>query len=151
MRDDERRGGERSRRGAPFAPTRDGVTGLAGARCTRAVVIPLRTVSALNVREHWDVRRDRVRDERSTTLAVLRTTIGPLLHAPFGVRLVRIAPRALDDDNLRGALKAIRDGVQDFVGIDDRYLRVDYDQERGRPGEYGVRIELLELSQGGTP
>jgi hypothetical protein len=142
MRSDHTDRGVRSRRGAPIAPTGTRVT---GATHTRAVVLPLRTRSTLNQREHWATRHRRTRDERALTLAMLRIQLGPLQRAPVGVRLVRIAPRALDDDNLRGALKAIRDGVQDYVGVDDRYLRVDYDQVRGRPGEYGVRVELFEL------
>jgi hypothetical protein len=60
------------------------------------------------------------------------------------VELTRIAPRALDDDNLRGALKAVRDGVADVLGIDDRDPRVvwDYEQAHGAPREYGVKIVI---------
>lgn len=36
---------------------------------------------------------------------------------PVTITLSRIAPRALDDDNLRGAFKAIRDGICDYLGL----------------------------------
>lgn len=65
-------------------------------------------------------------------------------HAVTQVTLTRIAPRALDDDNLRGALKATRDGVADALGIDDRDARVEwrYTQERGNPRTYAVRVTV---------
>ena len=66
--------------------------------------------------------------------------------APFRVvRLTRISPRLLDSDNLEGALKAVRDGVADGLGINDRDPRVRYvvDQEQGLPGEFSVRCELF--------
>jgi hypothetical protein len=63
------------------------------------------------------------------------------------VHLTRIAPRELDDDNLRGALKSTRDGVADALGIDDRDPRVrwGYGQERGKVREYAVRVEVARL------
>jgi hypothetical protein len=62
----------------------------------------------------------------------------------FVVRIVRIAPRALDDDNLAACLKAIRDGVAKAIGVNDRDPRVRYvaDQWRGKPRESLIQIEL---------
>jgi len=56
--------------------------------------------------------------------------------------LVRESMRALDGDNLAGALKAVRDGVADALGIDDRNPRVTWlvDQRRGPAG---VVIEVF--------
>lgn len=116
----------------------------------RALVVPVRTVSESNVRTHWSKRHARVRDQRKVTDALLRTTFGLCQQAPVCVRLVRIAPRELDDDNLRGALKAVRDSVAAWVGLDDRYLRFDYAQERStKVRTYAVRIELEHLVQQG--
>lgn len=60
------------------------------------------------------------------------------------VTLTRIAPRELDDDNLRGATKSCRDGIADALHIDDRDKRVTwcYAQRRGRVKEYGVEITI---------
>lgn len=60
------------------------------------------------------------------------------------ITMTRVSPGVLDDDNLRSAMKAIRDGVADALGIDDRDPRVTwaYNQERGRPGKYAVRIAV---------
>lgn len=58
------------------------------------------------------------------------------------VRLVRVSTRELDDDNLAGALKAVRDGVADALKVNDRDPRVVWlpDWEQGKKHE--VRIEV---------
>lgn len=105
------------------------------------VTLPLHTVSITNKREHWAKRAKRARDHRMVAKAMV-----PAHPLPCVVRLVRIAPRALDDDNLRSALKAARDGVADKLGVDDRDQRVtwEYGQERGGVGEYAVRVEIRD-------
>jgi hypothetical protein len=103
----------------------------------------MRLKGSLNAREHWRVRSSRVKRERTAAHWHLVNEKRPPL--PVVVRLVRIAPRALDDDNLQGVFKAIRDGVADAYGIDDKdrsRIRFEYDQERGAAHQYGVRIEV---------
>jgi len=107
------------------------------------VSIPVRTVSTANVREHWRRRADRARHHRSTAILTFRIAKAePVL--PCTVLLTRVAPRALDDDNLRGALKSVRDGVADWLGIDDRDPRVkwDYGQRKGPTKFYAVDVEV---------
>ncbi len=104
------------------------------------VVAPIKTVSEANQRDHWVKRHRRAKRQRRD--AALITPRHPL---PVVVTLTRIAPRKLDDDNLRGALKAVRDGVTDKLGLtDDSDPRLTwvYRQERGQPKQYGVSIEL---------
>jgi len=115
--------------------------------------IPIRTVSEANVRCHWRTKAQRAKRQREAAYmavfaylrAETKAIILPVSLRPEAVRLVRIAPRQLDCDNLQGALKAVRDGVSDALGIDDRpgLLEWEYGQERGKVGEYGVRVELL--------
>ena len=59
------------------------------------------------------------------------------------VLLTRISPRELDDDNLAGALKAVRDGVADALKVNDRDPRVVWltDWEHGKKHE--VKIEVF--------
>ncbi len=103
------------------------------------ITIQIRTVSAPNRREHWAKKARRVKSERLAAYLAI-----PSLGAglPSSVKLTRIAPRSLDDDNLRGCLKAVRDGIADRLGIDDRDPRVEwcYGQEKGAPKEYAVRV-----------
>ena len=102
--------------------------------------LPLRTYSALNERIHWAKRARRVKAERTAMGLAFPAGLKP----PLVVRLVRIAPRILDDDNLRGALKACRDSIAAKLGIDDGSDAVHwhYGQERGKPKEFAVRVEV---------
>ena len=104
------------------------------------ICIPLRTGMGLNSREHFMARKRRVASERQAVAYVLGPQVKPAL--PLIVTLTRIAPsNGLDDDNLAGALKAVRDQVAEWLGVDDRdrkTVRYEYEQERG---PWGVRIE----------
>jgi hypothetical protein len=103
----------------------------------------MRLKGSQNIREHWRARSSRVKRERQAAHWRMLDAKRPPL--PVAVRLVRVAPRSLDDDNLQGVFKAIRDGVADAYGIDDKdkaKIRFTYDQERGAPHQYAVRIEV---------
>jgi hypothetical protein len=115
------------------------------------VTLPLRTVSEANSRAHWAERARRAKRQRGVAhLALVGRLRDPWVVAALDagflrVRLVRIAPRDLDTDNLASSLKAIRDGVTDALGLaSDRDPRVAWvvDQERGRPRQYAVRVEV---------
>lgn len=105
------------------------------------IVVPIRTVPGLNAREHFAVRAKRVRKEREATAWMLGTIKRP--SVPCTVLMTRVAPSAgVDDDNLAGALKGVRDEVAKWLGVDDRnrrQVRYRYAQMRG---EWGVRIEF---------
>lgn len=105
--------------------------------------IPVRTVSVLNQREHWRRRADRAREHRNAAWMMLRAT-RQTPTVPCTVLLTRVAPKPLDDDNLRGALKAVRDGVADWLGIDDGSPQVkwEYDQRKGPVKYYAVDVEV---------
>ena len=100
--------------------------------------LPLRIESTLNKREHWGKRAQRTKLHRFASIAVQPHPL------PCVVRLIRIAPRKLDDDNNAAGFKALRDGIAKRLGVDDADPRVrwEYDQERGRAKEYAVRIEI---------
>ena len=109
------------------------------------------TVSESNTREHWTVKYRRARQQRNLVFRWLRaTTPRQFWQLPMHITLVRIAPRLLDDDNLCGALKAVRDGVADVLAGkygagQDRHpdLTWGYQQRRGAVREYGVDIVCL--------
>jgi hypothetical protein len=107
------------------------------------VKLPIRTVSESNSRGHWAKKAGRAKAQRNMAALVFRGMVAatPL---PVTVTLVRIAPRALDDDNLRGAFKAIRDGIADAFGVDDRDPRIEwrYAQRRGGVGVYAVEVAI---------
>lgn len=107
--------------------------------------LPIKTVSEPNTRSHWAARARRVKEQRLLVRATLHGH-GCTPHDGLSgtITLTRIAPRLLDTDNLAGALKAVRDGVADALGIDDGSPRVTWrvEQERGAAKEYAVRISL---------
>lgn len=122
----------------------------------------LRLVSEANLREHWSKRAKRAKQQRTAAFSALLRLSGSdwawwergrircdglgYLGKPEGiaVTIVRIAPRKLDSDNLARAAKAIRDGIADWLGIDDGDERIDwrYAQRRGEAGEYAVEIRV---------
>ena len=102
-------------------------------------VLPLRTVSALNVREHWAKRARRVKAERTTAALMC-----PHFPLPCVVTLTRVGPRTIDDDATPGSCKGIRDGIADRLGVKDNDPRVVWKYEQAR-GPYEVRV-LLEAA-----
>jgi len=105
----------------------------------KAVVLPVKTISEMNARGHWSAKARRAKAQRWAARALCPTS-----KLPCVVRMTRLSPGSLDDDNLRSALKATRDGIADRLGVDDRDPRVrwEYGQEPCRRGEFGVRIEI---------
>lgn len=93
----------------------------------------------------WRPRQRIAKLHRHTTLWKLRgahqTPVG--FTRPITILLTRVSPRKLDDDNLQGALKSIRDGVADWLGIDDGSadLSWQYDQRSGRAQGVEINIE----------
>lgn len=105
----------------------------------------LQTVSEANQRGMAIAKAGRVRGQRTTAYGKLRSKYPTPPKPPMVVVLVRYANRALDSDNLASALKAVRDGVADWLKIDDGNpgIRWVVEQEPARPRVYGVRIEVL--------
>lgn len=104
------------------------------------VRVPMAVPSASNLREHWRSRARRVKAQRFVTTAHLRAMKPPPL--PLTVVLTRAAPRRLDDDNLRGALKAVRDAVAAWLGVDDgsSAVRWEYGQEKTPAPRKGQKV-----------
>jgi hypothetical protein len=120
------------------------------------VDVPVRLRNTSNSRDGWHSTAKRAKVVRTFTRAAVRSRIlksvlvkgsrfgtaySPL---PCSVRLVYIGPRQLDDDGVVSAVKSLRDGVADALGVDDRDPRVVWvpDQERGGVREYGARVEI---------
>jgi len=105
--------------------------------------LPIKTVPGLNAREHHMARMRRVRKERFLAKAMLAKYINdhPL---PVTVTMVRVSAGSLDDDNLQGALKHIRDGVADAYGIDDAGPQIEwkYAQEKCPRKHFGVKVTI---------
>lgn len=103
--------------------------------------------SVANLREHWAKKAKRVKLHRQLAQVAL-ARIALLTERGNAVSccvtLTRISPRALDSDNLQSAFKAVRDQVAAWLTMDDNDPRITwrYQQEKGRPKEHSVRIEI---------
>jgi hypothetical protein len=110
------------------------------------IQVPLRTSPGGNNREHWRARHRRVKKEREAVAwALVEHKQRPVL--PAVVHLERRAPsNGLDDDNLRMSLKAIRDQVAVWLGVDDRDPRVrwEYHQMRDASWAVGILVEAKD-------
>mgnify|MGYP001559218095 CR=1 FL=1 len=108
------------------------------------LVLPIRTVSEANVHGKMRAKMRRVKEQRT----VARMLVGPHVAGdipgfPLVVRLTRLGPRSLDDDNLRSALKAVRDGVTDGLGLaDDSDIRLAWEYDQTKSKEYNVVVEF---------
>lgn len=109
-----------------------------------AIKLPLKPRSLnKSLYEHWSKTHRIAKKQRETTHLALKRKLKGVLP-PVIVTLTRIAPRPLDGDNLQGSFKHIRDGVADALRLDDADSRItwSYAQERGKPKEYAVMIEI---------
>lgn len=102
--------------------------------------LPIRTVSLANQREHHMVRYRRSVKERVEVRYALHGKALPAQGAQ--VTLTREGPRELDDDNLRGAFKSIRDQVAAQFGMDDRDPRLRFEYAQRKAKKFGVVIEI---------
>jgi hypothetical protein len=108
-----------------------------------SVTVPLRLPSLSNVRmNRWKLSKLKINQK----FMVYGFLMGKALPAlPATVTLTRIGKKLLDDDNLQGACKYVRDQIAGGYGIDDGspLYRWKYEQEKGK--EYAVRIDIQSL------
>lgn len=115
-----------------------------GAVCW-SLFLPLQLRTEANTQEHWRVKYKRAKHQRDTARLTAQRLIGKWIwNFPLKITIARMAPRALDSDNLARSAKAVRDGIADWLGIDDRDPCViwEYDQMRHEPKTYGVKVKI---------
>lgn len=93
---------------------------MAEATFTLCVLVPCEIRSEANLREHWRRKHARTSLQKSAVAWALAKHKPPTNNPPaIKVTLTRIGARRLDDDNLAGGFKAVRDAVARWLGIDD--------------------------------
>ncbi len=115
---------------------------------------PMRLENTANRREHYMVKAKRAKSQRMETLVMLRAVCRDQNWERLRIKLTRIAPsKGLDYDGLVISLKHVVDGIADYLGVNDKeihpestFLRSSYHQERRKPKEYAVRIEIEDMS-----
>jgi hypothetical protein len=112
---------------------------------------PVRIESEANTRCHWAARKKRFDEQRMVTRCAMRncgTHPGFVIGRNATVTLTRVGPRRLDDDNLAGGFKAVRDEIARILNVDDGDPRVTwrYEQERGAPKQYAIRVKIESMT-----
>lgn len=111
------------------------------------VSLPLKLDSRANFRGHTRSKAHckKIQEQRGVARIVLSAKANkPTL--PCTIKLTRIAPRFLDwEDNLNMSFKSVRDGICDWLGVDDRTREITwiYDQKKpDTPRTYGCVVEI---------
>ena len=109
--------------------------------------IPIRTYTPVNGSQGgWQMKAKRRQNERTYTLVCMRR-LGVKWEAPAVITLTRVGKGVMDDDNLRPALKSIRDQIAEEFGCDDRTgggLTFRYEQRKGKVYAVEVEIETVQ-------
>lgn len=130
---------------------------------TLVLELPLRT-EAKNANGRWQAEASKAKAQRTGVQMAMRvplrtrglTTVGPrrkvgwietdvYLVAPVVVVMTRLSRGQLQDDNIYSALKHVRDGIADALGVDDADPRVTWRVAQAKPvggWPFGVRIEV---------
>lgn len=114
-----------------------------------SVWIPVKIESEANLREHWRVRNKRKQDQQLAVIAGLKQ-FEPMLRSwpAWKVTLTRAGKRMLDDDNLAGGFKAVRDQIAKICDCDDgnrERWSWNYDQMTGKIYAVRIHIERVEV------
>jgi hypothetical protein len=93
------------------------------------------------------MRHAAAKHQRAVTTLVLRSELGGPAGTSCRVTITRLSPGTLDDDALPASAKHVRDGVADWLGVDDRDPHVEwrYAQQTAPPRSCGVSIRIQWL------
>ena len=111
----------------------------------RSEWLDIRAVSVMNRRENNFKRADRTKEHRQRAFNAFAGRSVPAL--PVTVMLMRCAPQDQDDDNLRAALKAVRDGVADLYGIPDNDRRLHWLYFQQKQSKWQVKVCIKQQGE----
>lgn len=109
--------------------------------------IPIRTVSEANCSEHWRKKHKRHKNQQFFVKLALKNDICQV-SLPCHVKVIRLALRELDFDNLVSSQKWVIDAICDSIipGLQagradsDKRISISYYQEK--KAIQGIRIEI---------
>ena|SRR5580692_5222633 len=129
--------------------------------------LPIKLVSEANRKDHWTAKNRRAKIIKNAIKAKWLKEHA-IVALPCTITLTRVSPRHLDSDNLQMACKSARDQIADLLipkskiellklnksgklktclinfGKSDSDPRLTwiYDQEKGKPKEYALKIKI---------
>lgn len=77
-------------------------------------IIPTKTVSEANSREHWTKKKKR-NDIQKSWVRLFFNKHKPEIGLPCKITLTRLGKKLLDDDNLPVSMKYLRDAIADHI------------------------------------
>ena len=112
-----------------------------------AVTLECRTFTESNAKEHWRTRHQRGKRQRSHAFIALHNAAKHKPSLPCVVTMTRVSSGKMDSDNLVSAMKHIRDGIADWIGIDDGDDRIEWRcaQQKCQRGRHSVVIQIEEV------
>src|ERR1051326_7478627 len=110
------------------------------------MVSGLKTVSEANDRSHWAVKNRRKQEQQQMVSAVMHNALnGRHVELPCIVKLTRIGPKRMDDDNWARSAKGVRDIIAQKLDCDDgdeSKIRFEYAQMPIGSRDYAVKVEI---------
>lgn len=110
--------------------------------------VPVKLVNVANAREHWAVRAKRAKAQRLETRSALmhhsRMPVLVALDSGISITITRRGGRRMDDDGLTISAKHVRDGIADWLGIDDGDKRLTWvvKQDKAPLGMHWVDVVM---------
>lgn len=109
------------------------------------IVLPIVLVSEANMREHPGARSSRAKAQREAVKLALAAYLGDctklVARGPIDITITRLSTHPLDDDNLAGSCKRLRDGIAEAFGVNDRRREViAYFTAQERSPKWGARL-----------
>lgn len=103
----------------------------------------IKTVSELNMREHWAVRKKRKQFQQNS-FAWLWRNYDPDVSLPATITFTRYSCMTMDSDNLAGCFKHCRDALARELKVDDGSDQItwQYRQERTAKRENYFTVEI---------
>lgn len=110
-------------------------------------MVPIRTVSEANQREHWGARVRRKHAQQMEIAVAMQNNVRGRVAMPCRITLTRIGPKALDKDNLAGSFKHVQDAIAKKLSIDDGSPQVTWEYEQMPIGvrNYGVKVQIKSV------
>lgn len=102
----------------------------------------IQTVSEANFREHWMTKHRRKRRQQEDFVLLYRAA-RIKVQLPAVITFTRISANRMDDDNLAGAFKHVRDALAREIGVDDGDPAITW---RYAQEQVGKRVNKFRLT-----
>lgn len=114
-------------------------------------LVPIRTLSEANLREHWTDKLKRKKAQQEEVSAAMQNNLrGRRIEFPCHVTLTRIGSRRLDADNLAGSFKHVQDAIAFKLKADDgdaAKVTWEYAQMPIGSRDYAVKVSITSRAQ----